>query len=557
MPASELHGPWLLLLLAAPLGGAVALRRISGGEGVRRAALASASVALVASTLLFIDHLHQGSAVLVDPLLPAWSGLGGAFFEVDELSAWLLPFGALVFGVALLVAPRRALGDGLAARLLLAEALVLATFACRRPEGIALFWSLSIAPVFAELRGRGEGVAVVAFRRHMTLAILLLVGGVLALALAPGDSSGVRTLALGAVIAGVAVRKGIFPVHSWVAEFFASAPLGAAVLFCAPQLGAYALVRIAVPEAPAWLLHGFGSLALVTAVYGSGTALVQEDPRRSFGCLFLSQSALVMAGLDCTSVVGLSGGLALWISCGLALAGFGLTLWVLEARRGALSLARFNGGYERTTLLATCFLVFGLASVGLPGTLGFVGQELLLDGSVEEHPYSGSLVAIATALNGIAVVRMYFHLFCGARDHALGPQWIRTREAYGLALVAALLLLGGVYPGPFVDSRARVAEEILRLRSLRASGHLLVHPPADLRHDGALPLLLHDEVDLVADREALEDRGIDDGEGHRHRHHQARDLVVLERDQRRLRVHAADHAAHGLRCDRRIRAASL
>ncbi|TFG96765.1 MAG: oxidoreductase, partial [Myxococcales bacterium] len=418
MQAAELDGPWLMLLLAAPLAGAIGVRRRRGGEETRRMALIAAGVALLAALVLLVDHGHSGVGVRVDPLDPSRRLLDAALFEVDELSAWLLPFAALVFGAALLVAPRRALADGFAARLLLSEGLVLATFACRRPAGVALFWALSIVPLVVELRGRGEPVAARVFRRSMTLAVVLLAGGVLALELVPADASGVRALAIGFVLAGVAVRKGIFPVHSWVAEVFAGAPLGAAVLFCAPQLGAYALIRIAAPEAPAWLLHGFGTAALVTAVYGSGSALVQDDPRRSFGCLFMSQSALVMAGLDCTSTVGLAGGLALWISCGLALAGFGLTLWVLEARRGSLSLARFAGGYERMPLVATCFLVFGLASVGFPGTVGFVGQELLLDGVVEEHPHVGILVAIATAANGIAVVRMYFHLFCGARDHA-------------------------------------------------------------------------------------------------------------------------------------------
>jgi NADH-quinone oxidoreductase subunit M len=553
---AELHGPWLVLMLAAPLIGAIALRRRARGEQARREALIAAGVALFASLLPLVERSLSVGEVLADPLDPGRPLFGKALFEVDELSAWLLPFAALLFGAALLVAPRRAFGDAFASRLLLAEGLVLATFACRRPAAIALFWALSIVPLVAELRGRGERVAARVFRRSMLFAVAILVGGVLVLELAPGDAGLARTLAVGAVLAGVATRKGIFPVHFWVAEFFAGAPLGAAVLFGAPQLGAYALVRIAVPEAPAWLLEGFGTAAIATAVYGAGSALVQVDPRRSFGCLFLSQSALVMAGLDCASLVGLAGGLALWISCGLALAGFGLTLWVLEERRGALSLARFHGGYERMPLLATCFLVFGLASVGFPGTLGFIGQELLLDGAVEEHPHVGILVAIATAANGIAVVRMYFHLFCGAHDRATEAQRIRKREAWGFAALATLLLLGGIVPGAFVGSRSRVAEELLRLRAARAPERALLGGPADLRHDVAVAVPLDEEVDLVADGETREDRRIDDREGHRHGHHHTRDLVVFERDHRRLRVDAADHAADGLRRAGRIRAAS-
>ena len=226
MEAASLSGPWLSLLLAAPLAGTLALGRRQAGEGARGRALAAAGIAFAASLVVFVEHLGAGRGVSTDPLDPLL-GLGAApLFEVDELSAWLLPFGALLFGAALLVAPRRALAGGFAARLLVAESLVLATFACRRPAGIALLWALSIAPLVGELRERADPVAASVFSRHMALAVLLLLGGVLALELAPAEATGARALALLAVLAAVAVRKGIFPAHAWVAELFAGGPLG-------------------------------------------------------------------------------------------------------------------------------------------------------------------------------------------------------------------------------------------------------------------------------------------------------------------------------------------
>jgi NADH-quinone oxidoreductase subunit M len=470
MEAPELALPWLAIGLAAPLAGALVVRRHAAGEAVRPRAVAASAVALAAALGALVEWgSRRSDAPLADPLDPGAALLGAPLFAIDELSAWLWPFVALAFAAALLVAPRRDLGSGLATRMLVSEAILLALFACPHPVGIAALWVLSIAPLALELRAAGSRRTARVFERYMALSVALLVGGMLALALAPADAPGLRTGGVGSVLAAAALRKGIFPLHSWVPEFFAGAPLGAALLYCVPQLAAYALLRIAAPEAPAWLLFGFGSAALATAVYGAGVALVQDDPRRAFGWLFLSQSALVMAGLDCSSELGLAGALALWISSGLALGGFGLTLWVLEARRGPLSLRRFHGGYERMALVATCFLVFGLASVGFPGTLGFVGQELLLDGAVTSHPGLGIGVAIATALNGICVVRMYFALFCGARDPSTEPQRIRPREAVGFATLAALLVLGGLVPRPFLDSRARAAEDLVARREAARS----------------------------------------------------------------------------------------
>jgi NADH:ubiquinone oxidoreductase subunit 4 (subunit M) len=92
-------------------------------------------------------------------------------------------------------------------------------------------------------------------------------------------------------------------------------------------------VVLIVPRASPEMLRIIALLALGTAVYGAALALVQTSARRACGYLFMSQSALVMAGLDCTSVTALAGGLLVWLSAGLAFAGLARCVLVLEARR--------------------------------------------------------------------------------------------------------------------------------------------------------------------------------------------------------------------------------
>jgi NADH-quinone oxidoreductase subunit M len=163
-------------------------------------------------------------------------------------------------------------------------------------------------------------------------------------------------------------------------------------------------------------------------------AVVQREARRFFAYLFLSHASLVLVGLELKTALSLTGALALWISVALSLAGFGLTLRALEARFGRLTLGSYHGLYEHSPMLAVCFLLTGLASVGFPGTLGFVAAELLVDGAIEANLYVGLVVALAAAINGIAVVRAYFYLFTGSSwveasflnlvfPHAIGPRW--------------------------------------------------------------------------------------------------------------------------------------
>lgn len=151
----------------------------------------------------------------------------------------------------------------------------------------------------------------------------------------------------------------------------------------------------------------------------------------------------------------------------LSLGGFGLTLPALEARFGRLPLTDYRGLYEHSPRLAVCFLLTGLASVGLPGTLGFISTELLVDSAVEASPYVGIAVVTAAALNGIAVVRAYFLLFTGTRHLSTVSLGIGPRERIAVLALAALIFGGGLIPQPGVATRVRAAEEILEGRMNR------------------------------------------------------------------------------------------
>ena len=302
----------------------------------------------------------------------------------------------------------------------------------------------------------------------MLLFIGLLAGG-WAMIEAEGPKSPHSIWAIGMLIAAVLVRSGCAPVHCWMTDLFENATLGTALLFVTPMAGAYAAVRLVLPIAPDWALQTISLLSLFTAVYAAGMALVQREARRFFVYLFLSHSSLVLIGLEVVTPIGLTGGLCVWISVGLSLAGFGLTLRALEARTGRLSLADYHGLYEHMPSLATFFLLTGLASIGFPGTVGFIGAELLVEGAVEVYPYVGMLVVFAAALNSIAVLHAYFRLFTGTEHTASIPLNARLPERIAILTLSALIIGGGLYPQPGVVSRYHAATEIMARRSKHLS----------------------------------------------------------------------------------------
>jgi NADH-quinone oxidoreductase subunit M len=270
---------------------------------------------------------------------------------------------------------------------------------------------------------------------------------------------------MSALMIAIFVRCGIAPFHCWMTDLFEHATLGTALLFVAPMTGAYAAVRLVLPIAPDAVLHNIGLISLVTAVYAAGMAIIQREARRFFCYLFLSHSALVLTGLDTATPIGLTGALCIWPSVALSLTGFALTLRALEARHGRLALIDFRGLYQHTPALAVCFLLTGMASVGFPGTFGFIGAELVVDGAVLTYPYVGVTIVAVAALNGIAIVKAYFLLFTGTPHSSSISLAISSRERFAVLVLTTLILLGGLFPQAGVASRYHAAMEILRGRS--------------------------------------------------------------------------------------------
>lgn len=456
---------WLTALFALPLIVVGASYAPVDGDRLRRLAVGSALtmllVALAGAAWPSLRAFSIRSSALT------WVPGGEAILRIDTLSVVLLPFAAGLWLLTVAVTPRAALDRGGLRRTAFATLVTLASFLTESAVGLLL---LSVASVWAFLSALADPAHVRQRRiasAYLGFSTLIFAAGVVLLIWPGAQGTIAETAGMWLIVVAALVRKGIVPFHAWVPEVFDRGRLGPAILFTAPQLGAYMTVVLIVPRASPDMLRTIAILALGTAVYGAALALVQTSARRACGYLFMSQSALVMAGLDCTSASALAGGLLVWLSAGLAFAGLARCVLVLEARRGKLDLTTYHGGYERMPVLAVSFLAMGLACTGFPGTLGFVGQELLVNGAIDLFPVMGFAVVIASALTGLAVVRMYFSLFCGRTDpltHSGLPLGLKRREAWTFGALVVALVAFGVAPRALVDSRFTASEDILRLR---------------------------------------------------------------------------------------------
>jgi NADH-quinone oxidoreductase subunit M len=147
---------------------------------------------------------------------------------------------------------------------------------------------------------------------------------------------------------------------------------------------------------------------------------------------------------------------------------FGI-LRLLEVRFGEnLSASRHLGLAEHAPRLAVFFAVFGLALVGLPGTLSFCSQDLLIHGTLTTHPLTGLLLPVATALNAVSIFRLFARLFLGKRRTGFTIMAdALPRERWILAAGVLFVVLGGLFPNLIVAQRSAEAETVEQAVAVR------------------------------------------------------------------------------------------
>jgi NADH-quinone oxidoreductase subunit M len=231
------------------------------------------------------------------------------------------------------------------------------------------------------------------------------------------------------------------------------------------HLGALLVAKLIVPLFPLSAGSTFpvlSWLAMGTALYVAIQGIAENSPRRLLAFLALSQSACILAGLESRTPEGITGALVHWFVVAVSTMGLFGILRLLEVRFGEnLTASRHLGLAEHAPRLAVSFAVFGLALVGLPGTLSFCSQDLLIHGTLISHPLTGLLLPIATALNAVSVFRLFTRLFLGRRRTGFTLMAdALPRERWILAAGMLFVVFGGLFPNTIVAQGSAEADAV-------------------------------------------------------------------------------------------------
>lgn len=256
---------------------------------------------------------------------------------------------------------------------------------------------------------------------------------------------------------GFAFKAPVFPFHTWLPDALLEGPIGMAVVLAGLKLGTFGFMRFSIPLLPDasksdTVVMVVVVLGLCAILYGAWMALVQADFRRLLAYSSISHLGFVVVGLFALNYQGLQGSLLTMINLGFSTAGLFFIAGFLYSRQQTTQLSAFGGMAKQVPLLATFFLIIGLASIGLPGTNGFVGEFLILLGAFKAKWWFGAVAVLGVIFGAAYFLWYYERSMMGPLGAAVKETMsdLQPREKIIAVSLSIMILWIGLYPAPFL-----------------------------------------------------------------------------------------------------------
>ncbi len=359
-----------------------------------------------------------------------------------------------------------------------------------------LFWELSLVPmlyIVGAWGGPHRVYAAVKFFLYTFVGSLIMLVGLLAMAYLYHEANGVWTFNLLdwytlplterqqfwlflALFAGFAIKVPMFPFHTWLPWAHGQAPTIGSVILAAVllKMGTYGFVRFSLPilpDASVTFTPFIMALSLIMVIYTAMVAFAQKDMKQVIAYSSVSHMGVIMLGVFAMNAEGLGGSVFLMLSHGIVSGALFMLVGVIYERTGTKMMSEFGGLAAVMPIYATIFGVMLMASVGLPLTIGFVGEFLVLLGFYKVSALGTILAGTTIIIGSVYMLVLFKKSFFGPVKHEknLGLKDLDKRELSALIPLLLITIWLGVYPKPVLGPIDNSAKYILTEMEAKAN----------------------------------------------------------------------------------------
>ena len=445
-------------------------------DSIRAYGIAVASIEFLLSLWLWMsfDVSHAGFQFVEN--IPLVSDFGISYYVgVDGISLFIIIMATLMTLIGIIALNIKKDIKNMIITLLFLEVAMIGVFISLDAIIFYLFWEFSLVPmlyIIGAWGGERRLYAAVKFFLYTFTGSLIMLVGMLYVAYVYHSVSGSWSFAITdwyalilpldvekwlfwAFLLGFAIKVPMFPFHTWLPYAHGQAPTVGSVILAAVllKMGTYGFIRFSLPmfpDASVMFIPYVATLAIIMIIYTAMVAYAQEDMKQTIAYSSVSHMGVIIIGTFAMNAEGITGSVFLMLSHGIVSGALFLLVGSIYDRRHTKLMSEFGGLASVMPKYAVIYGIMLMASVGLPLTIGFVGEYLSLAGFYKISPVMTALAGTSIILGAVYMLNLYKRSFFGPVTNEANKKLndLDGKELAALVPLVLIVIWLGVYPKP-------------------------------------------------------------------------------------------------------------
>ncbi len=465
-------------------------------DAIRTYGITVTAIEFLLSCFLWVSFDTNYAGMQFSEFIPVISQYGIAYnLGVDGISLFLIIMTTFMTMISIIGLTEKRELKNLILTVLFLEMTMVGVFVALDAIVFYVFWELSLVPMLYIIGAWGGKLRIYAsikFFLYTFAGSLVMLVGMLYLGYVYFQTTGNWSFSIidwnmmmlpidmqmwlfVAFFLGFAIKVPMVPFHTWLPYAHGQAPTIGSVILAAVllKMGTYGFIRFSLPlfpDASVAMMIPMAILAIIAIVYTALVAYAQEDIKQVIAYSSVSHMGVIILGIFALNVEGIGGSLFLMISHGIVSGGLFMLVGVIYDRRHTKMMSEFGGLARVMPMYATVFGIMLMASVGLPLTIGFVGEFLSLLGFFAVSPILTGIAGTTIILGAAYMLVLYKKTFFGPITNPINEklQDIKGREIAALVPLVMLVVYLGVYPKPILEPVDKSVKQLVQVMYLKS-----------------------------------------------------------------------------------------